>query len=137
MFKITTYIRSLTWKLFINMLIFGIWFSLFSCIVKTNKNEDIFTWSWYISSSPIFKIDYDLTSPNIYVWAYIYLEPEVLYAYWSTYTMINEDDSGPGFQKSKNLSKVSKVFRKKYLKNIQCSRTRVKKRSFLMHFLCC
>ena len=36
-----------------------------------------------ISSSPIFKIDYDLTSPNIYVWAYIYLEPEVLYVYWS------------------------------------------------------
>ena len=35
------------------------------------------------SSSPIFKIDYDLTNPNIYVWAYIYLEPEVLYAYWS------------------------------------------------------
>ena len=45
------------------------------------------------------------------------------------YTLINEDHSGPGFQKNKNknLPKVSKVFRKKYLKNIQCSRTRVKK----------
>ena len=29
------------------------------------------------------------------------------------YTMINEDHSGPGFQKNKNLPKVSKVFRKK------------------------
>ena len=27
--------------------------------------------------------------------------------------MINEDHSGPGFQKNKNLPKVSKVFRKK------------------------
>ena len=45
------------------------------------------------------------------------------------YTLINEDHSGPGFQKNKNknLPKVSKVFRKNFLKNIQCSRTRVKK----------
>ena len=83
------------------MLIFGILFSFF-----LQKSTRIKTFLQKVGS-PIFKIDYYLTDPNIYVWAYIYLEPE-LYAYWPT--KINEDHSGPGFPKKKNRPQGQEAF---------------------------
>ena len=73
--------------------------------LKINTNQDIFT-----ESRPIFKIYYDLTDPNIYIWAYILLElePYTSCAYWPA--RINGNHRGPEFKKRYFRSLGQEVF---------------------------